>query len=446
MSIISRREIDPLLLKARKVLQFYETATGTAAAVLDSSGHPVDEAYSAGILRFCALCKKHQAASGKSACGDEYPCTQMHVNGIREARQSGGVYIYLCDLGFLFWISPLFAAGHLAGALIAGGVPGIDRQEVTARIKSLGGAESDEGEESLLCVKEKKIDEVKSLAQTLLLCAEHVSHNTEDYRETLKRLGEQEESLSAQIHLFRGDESALPPSYSLDRERTFLAALRRGDNDAGRKILGELLENILISSHHNFETMKLRAIELVVILSREAITPDKSEDNIILETNNRYIKRIQDAKNAEELTDILYLIVDRMAGRIFSFQGIRHASALRKAERFIWENYTRKICLKEIAEASGLSAPYFSSIFKEEMGENLSTYLNRLRVERAATMLIESDMSLNKIAEACGFEDQSWFSKIFKSYTGKSPGKYREQGEGSFFTVKENSEKNKEIG
>jgi AraC-like DNA-binding protein/ligand-binding sensor protein len=446
MSIISRREIEPLLLKARKVLQFYETATGTAAAVLDSSGHPVDEAYSAGILRFCALCKKHQSASEKSSGGDEYPCTSMHIKGIREARQSGGVYIYLCDLGFLFWISPLFAAGHLVGALIAGGVPGIERQEVTARIKSLGGAESAEGEESLRGIKEKKIDEVKSLAQTLLLCAEHISHNTEDHRETLKRLGEQEESLSTQIHLLRSDNSTLPPSYSLDRERTFLAALRRGDNDAGRKILGELLENILISSHHNFETMKLRAIELVVILSREAITPDKSEDNIILETNNRYIKRIQEAKNAEELTDILYLIVDRMAGRIFSFQGIRHASALRKAERFIWENYTRKICLKEIAEASGLSAPYFSSIFKEEMGENLSTYLNRLRVERAATMLIESDMSLNKIAETCGFEDQSWFSKIFKSYTGKSPGKYREQGEGAFFTAKESSEKNEEIG
>jgi AraC-like DNA-binding protein/ligand-binding sensor protein len=445
MSIISRREIEPLLLKARKVLDFYKMATGTPAAVLDSSGHPVDETCFAGILRFCALCKKYRSASGKSSGGDEYPCTQIHINGIREARQSGGVYIYLCDLGFLFWISPLFAAGHLAGALIAGGVPGIERQEVAARLRSLGGAESAEGEEDLYGVKEKKIDEVKSLAQTLLLCAEHISHNTEDYRETLKRIGEQEESLSAQIHLFRSDDNASPLSYPLDRERTFLAALRRGDNDAGRKILGELLENILVSSHHNFETMKLRAIELVVILSREAITPDKSEDNIVLETNNRYIKRIQEAKNAEELTDILYLIVDRMAGRIFSFQGIRHASALRKAERYIWENYTRKICLKEIAEASGLSAPYFSSIFKEEMGENLSTYLNRLRVERAATMLIESDMSLNKIAEACGFEDQSWFSKIFKSYTGKSPGKYREQGEGTFFTAKESSE-HEEIG
>jgi AraC-like DNA-binding protein/ligand-binding sensor protein len=445
MSIISRREIEPLLLKARKVLKFYEIATGTAAAVLDSSGHPVDEAYSTGVLRFCAFCKKHRLTSKNPSGEDEHPCTQMHVNGIREARQSGGVYIYLCDMGFLFWASPLITAGHLAGALIAGGVLGIERQQAAERLKGPDEAESIEEKEFLLNAKEKKIDEIKSLAQTLLLCAEHISHNTEDYRETLKRLSEREESFSTQIRLLRNDSNVPLPPYALDRERTFLAALRRGDNDAGRKILGELLENILISSHHNFESMKLRAIELVVILSREAVTPDRSEDNIILETNNRYIKRIQDSKNAEELTDILYLIVDRMAGRIFSFQGIRHASALRKAERFIWENYTRKICLKEIAGASGLSAPYFSSIFKEEMGENLSTYLNRLRVERAATMIIESDMSLNKIAEACGFEDQSWFSKIFKSYTGKSPGKYREQGEGTFFTVKESSE-NERIG
>jgi transcriptional regulator GlxA family with amidase domain len=60
-------------------------------------------------------------------------------------------------------------------------------------------------------------------------------------------------------------------------------------------------------------------------------------------------------------------------------------------------------------------------------------------------MLFESDMSLSEIAGTCGFEDQSWFSKIFKSYTGKSPGKYREQGEGSFFVQRETSE-HEEIG
>jgi AraC-like DNA-binding protein len=109
---------------------------------------------------------------------------------------------------------------------------------------------------------------------------------------------------------------------------------------------------------------------------------------------------------------------------------MRHALPLRKAESYIRENYTRKVSLKEVAEVSGLSAPYFSTVFKEEMGENLSSYLNRLRVDRAAELLLDTDLSLSEIAGSCGFEDQSWFSKIFKSYTGLSPGRYRDNNRG----------------
>jgi AraC-like DNA-binding protein len=60
-------------------------------------------------------------------------------------------------------------------------------------------------------------------------------------------------------------------------------------------------------------------------------------------------------------------------------------------------------------------------------------------VEKAGRMLIETNLSLSEIAGSCGFEDQSWFSKIFKTYTGMSPGKYRSQGGG---TIKEISENN----
>jgi AraC-like DNA-binding protein len=59
------------------------------------------------------------------------------------------------------------------------------------------------------------------------------------------------------------------------------------------------------------------------------------------------------------------------------------------------------------------------------MGENLSSYLNRLRIEKASHMLLDTDLSLSDIAGSCGFEDQSWFSKTFKAFTGVSPGKYR---------------------
>jgi YesN/AraC family two-component response regulator len=174
-----------------------------------------------------------------------------------------------------------------------------------------------------------------------------------------------------------------------------------------------------------------------VILSRTA--GYWNNDASLLEANNRNLQRIQETRNIEELTDVLHLIVENMTERISPFRGIRHAVALRKAERYIWENYTRKISLKEIAEVSGLSAPYFSTIFKEEMGENLSSYLNRLRVEKAGHLLIETDFPLSKIAGVCGFEDQSWFSKIFKIYTNISPGKFRGRGGSTISEISDNN-------
>ncbi|GHV88424.1 hypothetical protein AGMMS50267_07840 [Spirochaetia bacterium] len=439
-NIIRRREIEPLLLKAYAVVKSYEKATGTVVAVLDRNHHPIGEAGRTKTFNFCTKCRR---AEHNAALQRPYPCTGMHIAGIAESRQTGGLYIYMCEFGFVFWTSPLFSNGRSLGALIAGGVLGIDRQKAAAKLcAKYGTAMSLEDAEKLLAeIPEKTSGEIKALARALLLCAEQVFRDTEEYTDTMMRMAEQESCPSNHLHLIKDQYSCYP----IDKERILLAALRRGDREAGKRILNDLLEDIQVSTHYNFTYIQQRALELVVLLSRSAVssasaaanTGVKPEDNGIFETNNRYLKRIQDARDPEELTDILHLIVDRMAGQIFSFQGVRHASALRKAERYIWENYTRKISLKEIAAASGLSAPYFSSVFKEEMGENLSNYLNRLRVERASALLTESDLPLNKIAGVCGFEDQSWFSKIFKSYTGISPGCYRagkyraEQGEGS---------------
>jgi AraC-like DNA-binding protein len=217
----------------------------------------------------------------------------------------------------------------------------------------------------------------------------------------------------------------------MDKERQLLTALRRGDQEAGKAILNDILAALLFSNSGEYKYIQFRAIEIVVLLSRAGgaggLVSGGSLDKNQLEVNNSNIKRIEDAKSIEELTDVLNVMVEQMAGQIFSFQGVRHAAALRKVERYIQENYSRKISLKEIADVSGLSAPYFSTIFKEEMGENFSSYLNQLRVEKASRLLRETSQSLSEIAGSCGFEDQSWFSKIFKAYTGLSPGKYRGQ-------------------
>ena len=439
-------QTDPILLRAHKMLSSYAQATGTMISVYDHTCSPIPEM--AGDLicdkNICLFCTKYRTGVEVKKLQDlsENPCRVLHVDAIKESLKHGGSHIFTCDMGFIFWTSPVYNEGHFIGGLTGTGFLSIDKEETVNRLCSMT-----RGEISLEEIRRRigifpriNMEKAKALAEIMLLYAESLSSGSEDYHETLRRRAEQQASLAIQIEELKAQHppGAPPPAYPLEKELMLLTTLRRGDNEGGKRILNEILAILLFSNPDHFRNIQFRAIELVVLLSRADINPGYTEKTV-LETNNYYLKRIQEAQSIEEIVDVLHITVDRMAGQIFSFQGIRHASALRKAERYIWENYTRKISLQEIAEASGLSAPYFSTIFKDEMGENLSSYLNRLRVEKASRMLLETELSLSEIAGSCGFEDQSWFSKIFKSYTGMSPGKYRGQGGGMTQEISENN-------
>ncbi|MDR0456369.1 MAG: helix-turn-helix domain-containing protein [Treponema sp.] len=410
-NIIQRRDLEPLWFKATEVVRHYEKASDCITSVIgaDCIAHELSKHPKA--VFFCTLCKRYQQ-SVRELAPYEHPCSDMHREAVQEARKLGGSYVYTCPVGFCFWTSPFFSGERFAGAMTSSGILTTDRQQVEDRMFSVCKGEISHAEiaQYLEDIPGKSSEEVKALAQMMLLCAEQISCRD-------SRLDD-----SAGCGNRQGYRSNF-----LDQERSLIANLRRGDSAEAQNLVRNLLNSLNIASDGNIEHLKLKAIELVVLLSRAGTNSDNNEE--LVEANNRYLKRIEDSRTIEEVTDSMRLILDQMAGKLFSFQGIRHASALRKAERFIWENYNRKISLKEIADVSGLSAPYFSTIFKEEMGENLSTYLNRLRVEKASSMLRETEFPINEISAACGFEDQSWFSKIFRHYTGYSPCKYREHGE-----------------
>jgi AraC-like DNA-binding protein/ligand-binding sensor protein len=444
-NIIIRREIEPLLLKAREALRAYEKAANVHVSVLDTTGHTIPEKAYCLSEFFCSLCRKYSPSIDRSLADSdtksaEYPCTQIHIDAISRAQRSGGVYIYTCDMGFTYWVCPLFSGGRQAGALIAGLVLGIGKQESAERIVRMSRGQINQEAAALLLegIPEKNGESIKALAWLLLTCAAHVSRGTADHsdhglrsatrHEILKRRAQQQSNLSVRIEVLKNqyDDGSAGPAYPIEKERQLLVSLRRGDNEAARQALDELLALLFIANPDNFKFIQYRAIELVVLISRAALTSGTTGD-ILLGINNRYLMRIQEARTMEELIDMLYLVVDSMTGEISPFKGVRHALSLRRAEGYIQKNYTRKVSLQEVAHAAGLSAPYFSTVFKEEMGENLSSYLNRLRVDKAAEMLMETGLPLSEIASSCGFEDQSWFSKIFKNYTGMSPGKYRDQ-------------------
>ena len=72
-----------------------------------------------------------------------------------------------------------------------------------------------------------------------------------------------------------------------------------------------------------------------------------------------------------------------------------------------------------------LNPSYFSTIFKQSCGSSFKEYLNYIRIEESKHLLTETNYSIIDIAVAVGFEDQSYFTKVFKKFTGLTPKRFR---------------------
>ncbi len=95
-----------------------------------------------------------------------------------------------------------------------------------------------------------------------------------------------------------------------------------------------------------------------------------------------------------------------------------------KAKLYIEENFSSQISSKQLSAVSGCSPSHLRAIFKQVYGESPTRYLNGIRIEHAKQMLASSVFTINEIATACGFQNVYYFSRVFKEYTGTSPGKY----------------------
>jgi len=164
-----------------------------------------------------------------------------------------------------------------------------------------------------------------------------------------------------------------------------------------------------------------------VLLSRAAMEGGADpEESLAL--NLRYIRDIDNLRDLESLSFWLGKVLNRFINLVFTFREVKHLGAIERAVRYIQLNFTGKVSLADAAKEAGLSEAYFSTIFKEEMEISFSSYVNRLRVSMAKNLLTGTKLSLSIISGRCGFEDQSYFSRIFKKVTGISPGRYRESG------------------
>lgn len=98
---------------------------------------------------------------------------------------------------------------------------------------------------------------------------------------------------------------------------------------------------------------------------------------------------------------------------------------LSAAVQFIRENYARHVTLSEIAEACHVSPKYLCRIFNSLTGKTPIVFLNEYRIDRASELLRRTELPILDVAMKSGFDDQSYFTKLFRRQTSFTPRAYR---------------------
>jgi two-component system response regulator YesN len=92
---------------------------------------------------------------------------------------------------------------------------------------------------------------------------------------------------------------------------------------------------------------------------------------------------------------------------------------------YIGKNLRNGVTVNELADVVYMNPSYLSVLFKKEMGETITEYINRVRIDKAKKMLQQVNFKIYDIAQELGYQNPSYFAFQFKKSTGYTPAEYR---------------------
>ena len=130
-------------------------------------------------------------------------------------------------------------------------------------------------------------------------------------------------------------------------------------------------------------------------------------------------------EDKEQLQLQLGMILER-----FEQENIKNNNTyiIERVKTYIHKNYKEKITLQDIAKSVYLHPAYVSDLFKKTTGQNISDYIQNIRIKQAKKLIKDTPQyKIYKIAEQVGFVNEKYFSKVFKEIEGITPNEYRKK-------------------
>jgi len=387
--------------------------------ITDIDGHEIRSLCSKGCHpAFCKLIRDSKVGALR--------CRQDRLRSLNIAIETGQPYTSLCHAGITLVCVPIMDGTLTLGGLFFGKClwEPFDEsllQDVAKRLRSLrfDPETLKDTLRKLSVVSARRIHEAAEFLYVLLYQATDLDPQAIQWR---RQRSQQQAKIGEVIHdskLFDSEET-----YPFELECQLIAKVKLGDRTGAKEILNLLLGKIMFHSPGNINLLKARLTELLSVLSRAA-AQSGVDINMLLSKNLDYINKVMALDTQEDLCIWISRALDDFIESVYSSQDAKKISQLKPAMEYMQYHYDLPMTLEDVAKQAHMSVSRLAYLFKEQVGITVIEYLTNIRINQAKQQLLVSNNNCTQICFGVGYNNQSYFTRIFKQVVGMTPRQFR---------------------
>ena len=208
-------------------------------------------------------------------------------------------------------------------------------------------------------------------------------------------------------------------------ESKMLEAIRRGDISEAtyqqNLFMGYTLDQRNADPLRNAKNMVISANTAF----RKAVEQAAVHPLYLDAVSGQFLIEIEEAENVEQVSAMVPRMIRHYCLLVQTYSREKYSGVVRDCLNFVDFHYMEPLSLEGLANKFAVNKNYLSSRFSKEVGMTLTDYINLTRVRRSLKILSTTSLSMQEVAERCGFSAANYYTRIFKKIHGSTPNEYR---------------------
>ena len=247
----------------------------------------------------------------------------------------------------------------------------------------------------------------------------------EDYSTRSIRQGETENPSYDSAALSGADIHLMEKRYQ--SENGLLREVVSGNTEKALRYISKLTPEMLLQRIDNPLRSGRNYAVILNTLLRKAAEHGGVHPLYLHKTSSGFSKQIESVFSFEQLYRLFQQMIKEYCALVQNHAHRELPALVRDVLLLTDGDVTADLSLKALSAQLNVSAPYLSALFKKHMGCTITEYVSRQRMKKAKSLLKNTDIQIQDVAQYCGISDAAYFTKIFQRETGLTPKEYRRQ-------------------